>query len=143
MKNRYVRFASWMLALACIAGSVSYAQVAGQFTGTITDPSGAVIPGATVVVVKEDTGIKSEAKTNRDGIYTLPFLQPGEYRIEVQASGFRPMSRAGVTLDVTQTATIDFKLQLGTTSEAVTVTDTAPLLNTSSSAMGGPSRKSR
>ncbi|MBV8829258.1 MAG: TonB-dependent receptor [Acidobacteriaceae bacterium] len=113
------------------------AQNTAQITGTITDPSGAVVGSASVVVVNESTGIESTAKSNASGIYSVPLLQPGSYRIKIQAPGFRTIQRSGVTLVVAQTALLDFKLELGTSSQSIAVTDTAPLLDASSSAIGG------
>jgi hypothetical protein len=76
------------------ATTVVYAQLSAQITGTIQDTSTAVVPGATVTVVNENTGIKWEAKTNQSGIFTVPLLQPGMYGITVQADGFRPIRRS-------------------------------------------------
>jgi hypothetical protein len=84
----------------------------------------------------EQTGIRWEAKTNQAGIYTIPLLQPGAYRINVQADGFRTVTRSGVVLKVAQTATLDFSLELGATSESITVSDTTPLLDSGSNAIG-------
>ena len=129
-----------VLAAGFLAGLVSvaaFAQLSSQITGTISDPSGAVVTTANVTVANEKTGIKWEAKTNGAGIYTVPLLQPGAYRIEVQAPGFRTMSRAGIQLQVAQTAQLDFALEIGNAAQSVTVSDTAPLLDASSSAIGG------
>jgi hypothetical protein len=120
-----------------VAIESAYAQLTGEITGTITDASLAVVPGASVTVVNENTGIKWEAKTNQSGIYTVPLLQPGTYRISVQADGFRTLSRTGIQLQVAQTAELNFKLELGSTSESVNVTDAAPLLESGSNAIGG------
>jgi hypothetical protein len=131
-------------ALSCIAlvfAAVTirpvYAQLTAQISGTITDASGAVVPSADVTVTGEATGLKRDVKTNQAGIFTVPLLQPGEYRVSVQAAGFRGVSRSGIQLQVAQTATLDFKLEVGVTSESVQVTDTAPLLDTGSNAIGG------
>jgi hypothetical protein len=84
------------------ASNVVYAQATGEITGTVSDSSGAVIPGAKVTVTNEATGIASEVISNNGGHYTVPFLRPGRYRIEVQQEGFRSVSRAGVLLQVAQ-----------------------------------------
>ena len=136
MRNRLLI----VLLLVLVSGSgasVGYAQVAAQITGIITDPSGAIVPGVAVTVTKEETGAKWQAKSNGAGLYTVPFLQPGNYRIDIVAQGFKAENRAGIVLEVAQTATVNFKLQLGSTATSVDVTDTAPLLNTGSGAMGG------
>ena len=129
-------FVSFAFAILMAAPSLR-AQNTAQITGTITDPSGAVVGSASVVVVNESTGIESTAKSNQSGIYSVPLLQPGNYRIEIQAPGFRTIQRSGVTLVVAQTALLDFTLELGTSSQSIAVTDTAPLLDASSSAIGG------
>ena len=117
--------------------NVAYAQLTAQITGTIKDASGAVVPGAGVSVINEDTGIRWEAKTNEAGNYMVPLLQPGHYRVQVQNEGFRSLSRAGIRLEVAQTARLDFTLEVGSTAESIDVTDTAPLLDTGTNAIGG------
>jgi hypothetical protein len=137
MKRTLIRLLVGAALLATSGAAVVYGQLTGQITGTITDPSGAAVGSAGVMVVNESTGIRWNAKTNQDGIYTVPLLQPGNYRIEVQAPGFRTVSRSGIQLTVAQTAKLDFSLELGSASQSITVTDTAPLLDASSNAMGG------
>jgi hypothetical protein len=129
-------------ALALLLGAIGlqgigFAQLSGELTGTIKDGTGAVVPAAKIEVVNESTGIKWEARANQAGIYTVPLLQPGTYRINVQAAGFSAVSRSGIQLTVAQTAVLDFTLELGATSSSVTVTDTAPLLDAGSNAIGG------
>jgi hypothetical protein len=137
MRSMSVRFfVSFAFAILLAAPSL-WAQNTAQITGTITDPSGAVVGSATVVVVNDSTGIEFTAKSNQSGIYSVPLLQPGNYPVEIQAPGFRTVQRSGVTLVVAQTAMLDFTLELGTSSQSIAVTDTAPLLDASSSAIGG------
>ncbi len=127
-----------VITIAALLGSRALqAQSTAQITGTVTDPSGAIVTTATVVVVRESTGIQSTAKSNQEGSYSVPLLQPGVYRVEVQAPGFKKVERSGITLVVAQTAQINFNLELGSSSQSVSVTDTAPLLDASSSAIGG------
>ncbi len=126
-----------LVALLLSCASAAYAQLTAQIVGTISDASGGVIPGVTVTVINEGTGIKWEAKTNQVGNYTVPLLQPGVYRIEVQTEGFRSLSRSGIRLEVAQTAKLDFKLELGSVTESIEVKDTAPLLDAGSNAIGG------
>src|SRR4051794_10886576 len=127
-----------VIAIATLLGSRALqGQSTAQITGTITDPSGAVVTTATVVVTRESTGIQSTAKTNGEGSYSVPLLQPGVYRVDVQAPGFKTVQQSGITLVVAQTAQINFNLELGSSTQSVSVTDTAPLLDASSSAIGG------
>src|SRR5436190_21436171 len=137
MPRNRVRFPSFLALLALAVQAPMYAQLTAQLTGAIHDASGAIIPGAVITVVNEGTGIKWDAKANQDGIYTVPLLQPGGYRVGVQAPGFRAVSCAGVQLEVAQTAALDFTLDVGAASESVTVTDSAPLLDSGSNAIGG------
>lgn len=137
MRDKLLRSILIAVLLAGIATTTAYAQLTAQITGTISDPSGAVIPGVNVTVNNEDTGMKWDSKTNGAGIYTVPLLQPGNYRIAVQAQGFRTVSRSGMRLEVAQTARADFTLELGTAVGTIDVTDTAPLLDTGSNAIGG------
>src|SRR5580704_2813233 len=113
------------------------AQTTAQITGTITDAQDAAVPGATVVVTTVDTSIAQTSKTNALGVYTVSFLKPGPYRIDISATGFRPLSRTGVVLEVAQTATLNFGLQVSANVETVTVSDATPLLDVSSDAIGG------
>src|SRR6476469_306764 len=127
-----------VITVAMVLGSRALqAQSTAQITGTVSDPTGAVVTTATVVAVHESTGIQSTAKSNQDGSYAVPLLQPGVYRVEVQAPGFKKVERSGITLVVAQTAQINFNLELGSSSQSISVTDTAPLLDASSSAIGG------
>lgn len=107
-----------------------------QLTGRIADASGAVVPGAAVTVTNVDTGVERKTVSNEEGYYTVPFLQPGAYRMTVQHQGFKPVNREGVKLDVAQIGRIDFSLEVGQLTDAVTVTSTAPLLQSESSAVG-------
>lgn len=127
--------AVWMTAIAAVPAA--YAQLTGQITGTVQDATGAIVPTANITVTNESTGIRREAQTNVSGIYTVLLLQPGTYSVNVQAAGFRTVSRSGVQLEVAQTAQLDFSLEVGATAESLTVTDTAPLLDSGSNAIGG------
>jgi hypothetical protein len=136
MKNSVYVLRAVLFAAGAIH-EVAYAQLTGQITGTITDASGAMVPTAAITLVNENTGIKWDAHTNQAGIYAFPLLQPGSYRVEVKAEGFRPVSRTGVQLVVAQTAVLDFALEVGAASSAITVSDAAPLLDAGTGAVGG------
>src|SRR5687767_12233279 len=100
-----------VLGVLALAGTYrAHAQLTAQITGTVSDGSGAVIPSVSVTVVNEDTGIKWESTTNESGLYIVPLLQPGRYRISAQQQGFRGTTRSGVRLEVAQTATVNFTL---------------------------------
>ena len=104
--------------------------------GTVTDPARAVVNNAKVTVTNESTSIATTATTNASGEYVVNGLRPASYTIKVEAPGFRDVARTGVVLAVSQQATVDFALSLASTKETVTVTETAPLLDTGSSSLG-------
>jgi len=121
---------AWCLRLA--NGQATTAQI----TGRITDPSGAVLAAAKVAVTNLETGIERRTISNDEGYYTVPLLPPGSYRMDLEMTGFMPISRSGITLTVNQTARIDFLMQLGQVTEAVTVQSSVPLLDAAEGSLG-------
>src|SRR5580704_3954623 len=123
--------------LLSIAASTGWAQTSGSGTisGTLTAPNGAVIPSATVTILNVDTGIERTLTTNAAGLYTAPFLQPGHYEVTASKSGFSKIIRKDLTLQVGQTLTVDLPLSIQTTSETVTVTGQASLVDTDKTEM--------
>jgi hypothetical protein len=107
-----------------------------QITGRVSDPTGAVIPNAQVTLTNEGTGVKWNAVSNAVGYYTIPLLEPGSYRIRVEGSGFKPVVRSAVRLQVEQVARIDFTMELGQVSETVEITAEAPLVESETSSVG-------
>ena len=112
-----------------------YAQEA-VLTGTVTDSTGGVLPGVTVVAVNEATGNRFEAVTDENGIYRIP-ARVGAYRITTELQGFGTVTRTGVQLLVGQTAAVNVQMAPSTLQETVTVTAEAPLLNVTTSSLGG------
>ncbi|MBA3974445.1 MAG: TonB-dependent receptor, partial [Candidatus Solibacter sp.] len=104
--------------------------------GTVGDPSGASIPAATVKAVETSTNAEFTTKTTDAGIYRLPYLRPGSYRITVTAAGFKTAIRENVQLSVAQTLTVDFALDVGQLSEQVTVSSDPPLIETGTAEIG-------
>jgi len=104
--------------------------------GRVTDPSGAPVPGASVAVTQLGTNAVFRAATTETGDYTIPFLPPGEYRLEVDRAGFRKFVREGLSLRIQDRVRIDVSLELGAVAETVTVTGEAALLETSSASLG-------
>jgi outer membrane receptor protein involved in Fe transport len=102
-------------------GAAAYGQDA-QIQGQVSDPSGAVIAKALVRVVDQRTGTERKTETNPSGQYTVPGLNPGLYRIIVEASGFSPAASNGVTLAAMQNAVLDFTMKLGANSADIVVT---------------------
>lgn len=115
--------------LWCVA--ISFGQgTTGTISGIVKDGTGAVIPGADVLVQNKDTGISRKLSTDVHGRYSALRLALGEYEISADAAGFQQQVRSGIVLTVGREATVDFTLQVGTVSEAVTVTGEAPLIET-------------
>jgi hypothetical protein len=113
------------------------AQVAGgTLSGTISDPSGAGIPQARIVIKNVATGVERTVTTNTDGFYTAPNLLPGEYRVTVEAKGFNTETRTGITMTVGAQRTFDLALQIGTVEHRVEVTTEAPAVELSTSDIG-------
>ncbi|MCI0720515.1 MAG: TonB-dependent receptor [Acidobacteria bacterium] len=111
---------------------VGFAQTA-QFTGRISDPSGAVVLGAKVTVTNVNTGIKRVTTSTEEGYYTVSLLKPGAYRINVQMAGFKPISRSGISLNANQVYRIDFLLELGELTETIEIRGGAALVETETS----------
>ncbi len=104
----------------------------GTITGTITDPVGAVVPGATITALNKATGSSTQTVTTSTGNYTLPSLASGVYDLTIEAKGFNKYIQEGIDVQVAQTARIDIALKIGSASESVTVNADAPLLKTES-----------
>jgi len=119
------------------ATSLLSAQTADTaILGTVTDPAGAVIAGASVTATQTDTGIVRETTTNAEGIYEIRYLRPGPYVLEVKAAGFRAERRTGIGLQINQQARFEIRLQVGEVVETVEVNSAAPLLQTESAVVG-------
>ncbi len=128
-----------LAALACFIIGVSspaWAQYQASITGRVKDPSGAVIPGASVVATDLQNGFTYQTTTNSTGYYTVTSLPPGNYKVKVSAKGFRTFVQSGIILVVSQHATVNAQLKVGATTQTVTVTGTAPLLQAQNGTTG-------
>ncbi len=123
-----------LISLCCLVPSAS-AQVRGTFTGSVTDPTGAVIPGATVTATNEGTGVVTARPTNGEGLYTIPDLQPGYYTVRAEAQGFKIIINAHIELTVGYTQRVNFKLEVGAVTQQVTVEGEATQVDTESNRM--------
>ena len=126
-------FLSW--ALIFVTAFASAQTTAGLITGVVNDPSGAVIPDATVSVVNQDTGATRNTVSNGTGEYIVPQLSPGLYTITVTKTGFGTDTHKGIQLQVNQSITLDFKLSLASSVQTVDVTTAPPTLNTTSATL--------
>ncbi len=121
------------LVLTIIPRPAAAQMTTGTILGTVSDPSGAAIPGARVIITNSQTKISTSFETDAAGNYVVPYLIPGVYEVSVEKQGFRRVTRTGITLEVDQKARVDLTLALGSVTETVTVTSEAPLLKTDSS----------
>jgi hypothetical protein len=104
----------------------------GTITGTVSDPAGAVIANAPIQAKNVETGVVYEGATSTTGNYTLAQLPVGNYQVTVALAGFKKYTRSGLTVQIAQTLRIDVTLEVGATSDSVTVTEAATLLKTES-----------
>jgi hypothetical protein len=121
-----------------VVGSAFYAL--GQnatIVGTVTDPSGSVVPNVAIAVTNTDTGIVSTTTTNDGGQYILPDVMVGHYNVKAEASGFKSAERTALTLNVGDRTRIDFALTLGATKETITVEADAVRVQTDSGEQSG------
>ena len=108
----------------------------GTILGTVTDSSGSVVPGATVTARNTGTGAVQSTVSDSEGRYTIPALPVGDYEVQAELQGFQTVIRRGIRLSVGADVVADFSLPVGDVTEALTVTAAAPLVNTTSSALG-------
>lgn len=117
--QRFKRFA--VFSMLILAFSIcAFAQDA-TVVGTVTDPSGSVVPNATVNLTNTETGIVRSVETNDAGQYVVPNLQIGHYNLKVEAKGFKSEERTGLVLNIADRTRVDFALKVGSTTENVTV----------------------
>ena len=104
--------------------------------GVVTDPSGASVPGAEITITQPATGFTQRILTNSEGAYELRYLRPGEYTVEVAASGFAPERRTNLAVQTGQASRLNFVLQVGQVSQRADVVAEAPLMQTENAALG-------
>lgn len=104
----------------------------GNVNGLVLDPSNRVIAGAEIIAVNDLTNVQFTTKTNDEGVYILPNLPPGPYRLQVSKIGFKTIIKPDITLNVQDALSINFTLPVGALLETVTVQGGAPLVNTES-----------
>ncbi len=126
---------SFTLALMAIVLAVlafpNYARAeapTGSITGIVTDAQGGVVPGAAVTATNPQTGVAAKTTTNAEGVYNIPFLKPGTYEVKIVANGLKEAVITGVLVDVGNIARVDTSLQMGSTTQSITVEATAPLV---------------
>jgi hypothetical protein len=117
----------WLLAALMTANAQEFR---GSITGKVTDPTGAVLPGATVTVKNAATNVENTTTTNGDGDYNFPLLQPGRYNLTVNAQGFAPTVREGIEVKVADKLTLDVQVQVSSVGETVTTVASTETLDT-------------
>jgi hypothetical protein len=120
-------------AMLCLAGrGFAQSTSSGDIRGTVTDPTGAAIPGTSVVVLNTDTGVSTPYQTDAVGVYDTVSILPGKYRVTFSKEGFKTLVRDGITVQVGSPITVDATLALGTSQQTVEVVGEAPLMKTES-----------
>jgi hypothetical protein len=120
-----------LLASLCVFSATGWAQViTATFAGTVTDPTGAAAPGATVTLTQDETGAVITKTTGRDGDFQFDFLRVGSYTIMIESKGFKRYSAKGIDLTAGQSVRQTYPLQIGDVTETVIVEASAPLVNT-------------
>src|SRR5260370_1908237 len=113
---------AFVLIFACLGGlAMCRADELAAVTGLVTDPNGRSVPDVTVIITNLATNVGSKTVTNDQGIYRVPSLQPGIYRMTLDKDGFKSIVKSGVELHVQDVASINFELQIGSVNETVTV----------------------
>jgi hypothetical protein len=121
-----------------LTASVTLAQTSstGAISGTVTDPAGSLVPLAEVKVTNTESGESRSSTSTTTGTYLIALLPPGNYRVEVSKPGFKLSSYTNITVNVTETQTLNVRLEVGAVSEQVSVVSDAELLQTTSAALG-------
>jgi len=131
-----MRRVALLIGLLGAAFAIAFAQTGGQITGEVRDPSGALVPNASVTVTNTATNAARSTQTNASGLYSFPDLTPGMYEVKVAVPGFANMVKAGIELQVQDVARVDFALAVGQATQTIEVAANAALLTTESATVG-------
>ena len=127
------RYNVLFLLVALLSCRLAFAQSeAATLSGWVSDPSDLSVPGAQVYLIDIDRGIAADTRTDRSGLYRFASIHPGRYRIEVRAEGFRVINLTDLIVNVQDHLQQNFRLNVGSVSESVTVNSGAPLVDTES-----------
>ncbi len=119
------------------ATAASAQQTAGNVNGRITDAQGAAVPGVSITAAQASTGFVRTVTSDAEGVYRLTALPVGIYELKVELSGFRTVVRPGIIVNVSQTIDVNFQIEVAAVEESITVTAESPLIQVSTSAVGG------
>src|SRR5438105_5830359 len=125
-----------LAAFLCALAGPAFANELASISGRITDSQGLVLPGVKVKAVNINTNVAYSAESNGDGLYRIPSVPPGVYRIIVQKNGFSQIVKPNVELHVQDDVALNFGMQVGSVSQTVTVEGGAPMINTTGAAVG-------
>jgi hypothetical protein len=130
---------SWVafLCMACLASPLFSQTITGRILGTVTDQTGAAVPGAQVTITEVQRGTTRKLTTDSAGAYAAPSLDPGLYTVKVEAQGFKTVVRENLRIEVATDAVVDAALQPGSVSDTITVAEDVPMINTTSATLGG------
>lgn len=129
-------FALVICSMLLIPSGAFAQEFRATISGTVTDVTGAVVPGASITVTETQSGTINRTTSDNTGQYVVPFLPPGNYSISVTKKGFETLTRAGITLQAQEHPIIDLALTVGSATQTVTVTAEAPLLNQENASIG-------
>ena len=133
---RRLLFGSALLLLLSSASALAQ-QTTGNITGRIVDQQGAAVPGASITAKNPATGLSRTETSDAEGVYRVAALPVGIYEVVAELTGFSTISKQDVEVNVGQTVAIDFSMKVATIAETVTVTGATPLIETTSSSVGG------
>jgi hypothetical protein len=136
VRVRFPRIASVLACAVSLALPLAAQSPNGTINGRVVDPSNGVIVGADILVMNDATGVKYSGKTNDDGIYVVPNLPPGPYRLQVSELGFKTIIKPDIVIHVQDALAINFTLPIGATAEIVTVEGGAAIINTENASVG-------
>src|SRR5439155_24023681 len=127
----------WKFVVAALLAAIlaadsppAWAQFESAIEGTVFDPSGLVVPGATVTLTNTGTGVSQNVPTTPAGYYRFPALPAGVYTVRIELQGFKTATQESVRLAASEIKTVNIRLEVGSTSENVTVTGAVPLVET-------------
>jgi hypothetical protein len=136
MRTRNLILLVISLLMVCTPALLAQTASTGALSGTVTDPSGAVIPNVTVTLTSADTGAVRNSVTGADGAYRFGLLPPGNYTVKFSAAGFKPVALPGIVVQVTESPVLNRALEVGAQTEQVTVEANVEAIQTSSSSLG-------
>jgi hypothetical protein len=135
--DRSVVVGFWAICMALLVSAVVWGQTtSGTVVGTVTDQTGAHVPGAKVTAMNEGTSISTSVLTDANGDYSIPLLNPGLYSIRAEKQGFKTSVASRIVVQVAQSTNVNFRLSVGALTQSVQVTAVAPLLQTANATVG-------